>query len=334
MSCRKFRIFFPYILLASPARWMAGAKCSMMVTPCTQTERSFWSVLFPRWKPPGRWWRNRSMVLIISSVMRIGAFFPGICAVLMMISALATLSAIFAFLSAINRQTVLPHIHLLRKHQLPLPLQWTGHRGHHLFFTAGRVSNTSTTAPKRRAVAIAYKTGHARTQDQHFRRWHRSCRRHEHGEITRVAVGRQQDCLIACDIGLAAEHIHTLRPCRARKGIHAEDRQAHLRPSPDQFRLKQGADTCPIWSSLCRKPVHFPWADGWIKKVGPPDHFVSACQWVPAAAYCSSEANEEAPALNSTQTCVFHFCKAVICSGKSDTLGLRIQFLKQSTIIR
>ena len=104
MSCKKFKIFFPYNLLASLGMAAAKAEFPTMDTPFTITVSSFfvYAVLPPVDAAKSIIIEPLYMLSIISDVMRMGAVLPGIAAVVIMISLLATLSAILAFWRAIN----------------------------------------------------------------------------------------------------------------------------------------------------------------------------------------------------------------------------------------
>ena len=96
------------------------------------------------------------MACIISSVIKTGAFLPGIWAVVIIISALATLSAILAFcLSKNSSDCSTAYPPALLASAAPSTSTNFPPRLITSSFTAGLVSKTSTTAPKRLPVAIA-----------------------------------------------------------------------------------------------------------------------------------------------------------------------------------
>jgi putative nucleotidyltransferase with HDIG domain len=103
--------------------------------------------------------------------------------------------------------------------------------------TTGRTSKPDTTAPSRRAVAIA------------CRRHGAGCG-HQHRQELRQPVGREHDRLVAGDRRLGGERIHRLRARDAGNRLHGERRHAHRRESLDALlvgqRLEKADQDLPV----------------------------------------------------------------------------------------
>ena len=92
-------------------------------------------------------------------------------------------------------------------------------------FTAGRTSNAETTAPRRRAVAIACRPGDAGAEHEHAGRRDRAGGGHQHREEPGHAVGGDQHGLVAGDGRLRGERVHRLGARDPRDRLHREARR-------------------------------------------------------------------------------------------------------------
>ena len=93
-------------------------------------------------------------------------------------------------------------------------------------FTAERTSKACTTAPSRRAVAIAWRPGHAGAEHQHLGRAHGAGRGGEHREEARQLLGGDQRGAVAGHGGLGGERVHRLGARDPRDRLHGEARDA------------------------------------------------------------------------------------------------------------
>ncbi len=110
--------------------------------------------------------------------------------------------------------------------------------------TAGRTSKADTTAPSRRAVAIACSPATPAPSTSTFAGGDRAGGGHQHREEPRHAVGRDQHGLVAGDRRLRGERVHRLRARDPRDRLH---RERDARPAAAAAR-------CPSWSvSGCEK---------------------------------------------------------------------------------
>ena len=95
-------------------------------------------------------------------------------------------------------------------------------------FTALRTSYPLTTAPKRRAVAMACNPGDARADDQHSRGSHGPGRSGHHGKHFRQRGGGEQDGFVSGDRSHGRQRVHRLRARGARHEFHGKQRDSRL----------------------------------------------------------------------------------------------------------
>ena len=93
---------------------------------------------------------------------------------------------------------------------------------------AGRTSVAVTTAPRRRAVAIACRPATPAPMTKTLRRRHRAGRGHHHRQRPAVFGGGVDHGAVAGEIGLARQHVHRLRAGDARQELHGEASEAGI----------------------------------------------------------------------------------------------------------